>query len=72
MSFELNQLAGIFETVKVAQVPSSTLFLPFFDTFYIDLKIFYIPFAIFVDLMFFIIVDGSVFAFLCYAEFIHG
>ena len=48
MSFELNQSAGIFETVKVAQVPSSTLFLPFFDTFYIDLKIFYIPFAIFV------------------------
>ena len=27
---------------------------------------------LFVDLMFFIIVDGSVFAFLCYAEFIHG
>ena len=48
MSFELNQSAGIFETVKVAQVPSSTLFLPFLDTFYIDLKILYIPFAIFV------------------------
>ncbi len=27
---------------------------------------------LFVDLMFFIIVDGSVFAFLCYDEFIHG
>ena len=48
MSFELNQSAGVFETVKVAQVPSSTLFLPFLDTFYIDLKILYIPFAIFV------------------------
>ena len=34
--------------MKVAQVPSSTLFLPFLDTFYIDLKILYIPFAIFV------------------------
>lgn len=48
MSFELNQSAGILETIKVAQVPSSTLFFPFLETVYIDLKIFYIPFAVFV------------------------
>ena len=39
---------GVLEAVKVAQVPSSTIFLPFASTIYIDLKILYIPFATFV------------------------
>ncbi|MEI0798768.1 phospho-N-acetylmuramoyl-pentapeptide-transferase [Brachyspira intermedia] len=48
MTFELNQGIGVLEAVKVAQVPSSTIFLPFASTIYIDLKILYIPFATFV------------------------
>ena len=48
MTFELNQGIGVLEAVKVAQVPSSTVFIPFASTLYIDLKILYIPFATFV------------------------
>ena len=48
MTFELNQGIGVLEAVKVAQVPSSTIFLPFASSIYIDLKILYIPFATFV------------------------
>lgn len=48
MSLHLNEGTGILEAVKVAQVPSSTLFIPFASEIYFDLKLLYIPFAIFV------------------------
>lgn len=48
MSLQLNEGTGILETVKMAQVPSSTVFIPFASEIYIDLKLLYIPFAIFV------------------------
>lgn len=48
MSLHPNEGTGILEAVKVAQVPSSTLFIPFASEIYFDLKLLYIPFAIFV------------------------
>lgn len=48
MTFELNQGIGILDTIKVAQIPSSTIFIPFASTIHIDLKMLYIPFAAFV------------------------
>ena len=48
MKFDLEKGISVLEAVKVAQVPSSTLFIPFFSNVYIDLKMLYIPFSIFV------------------------
>lgn len=48
MTFELNQGIGILDAIKVAQIPSSTIFIPFASTIHIDLKMLYIPFAAFV------------------------
>ena len=48
LSFKLNEGKSILETIRTAQVSSSVLFIPFFSDFYIDLKLLYIPFAIFV------------------------
>lgn len=48
MSLQFNPDKGILETARLSQVPSSTIFLPFASTIYIDLKLLYIPFAIFV------------------------
>lgn len=48
MSLQLNTGKGILEAVRVSQVPSTTIFIPFASTIYFDLKIFYIPFAVFV------------------------
>lgn len=48
MSLQFNTGKGILETVKVSQVPSSTLFLPFASNIFFDLKLLYVPFAVFV------------------------
>lgn len=48
MSLQFNSGKGILEAVRVAQVSSSNIFLPFASTIYFDLHILYIPFSIFV------------------------
>lgn len=48
LSFKLNEGNSILETIRTAQVSSSVLFIPFTSDFYVDLKLLYIPFAIFV------------------------